>query len=342
MPGTITFVSVLGLVVVLTSAITPFVASARPDSEIKPMRCGVFLYYHIAKTGGTSMRNYFKSKVGKAKHLRLYADFAKKKGDSKFPNIFGSKNAGNVQALINSFVENPSPPIVWYLHHQSPALYCLKDMLIDARKKLEAKGCNLWVAFTLREPISHHISVVDFVSYYATKHGYDGGYYNSERLMCYATFTNRQLKYLLYNHPGPNRAPDGSATLNCSTPLIQMKDPDQQPWEKDQVMFWQCPRFAYPDNHRLEMTSTQLQQIDEVFGFTNMFCTLEDRWKCMNRIATVLQLDARAPHHNKNPQKSKISDTQMAAITHLERQSSEYYRRAIELQAAADKESNFI
>lgn len=152
--------------------------------------CGMYYYYHVGKTGGTSV-------------LKWQKDMARiSQGDIAFRGWYyfkeyqtGIWNEGlndMVLPMVNNIAANKHGKNYRWLsihqHHRTPGLRTMIPLLREWRRQLHSKGCKLVATVTLREPMPwieslltyNNISDSDIVQYLGMKH-------------------ERQSKYLLYN-----------------------------------------------------------------------------------------------------------------------------------------------
>eukprot|EP00049_Salpingoeca_infusionum_P023868 m.14247 g.14247 ORF g.14247 m.14247 type:complete len:137 (-) comp6171_c0_seq2:150-560(-) len=88
----------------------PVTQSSQEFSYVQPMSCGVLLYYHIPKTGGTSLRLYLEQKA-----KREDASFYFHKGD-QFTHTSMDEATETLQAYMADSIANRTKH-VWHIHH---------------------------------------------------------------------------------------------------------------------------------------------------------------------------------------------------------------------------------
>lgn len=126
--------------------------------------CGVYYYYHVGKTGGSSVFNWQRDIARKSQggikfnrwvYLSEYKQGVWKKDlDHKImPEIQNMIHNGNTTRHS------------WYSleqHHRTPGLRTMIPLLRKWRQQLEAQGCRLVTAVTLRSPQSWIESLVTY------------------------------------------------------------------------------------------------------------------------------------------------------------------------------------
>jgi len=166
-----------------------------PDRP-KPMKCGVFWFLHVPKTGGTTLMSYFKQQS--ALHGWKYADMwqmqVKPEDVPKAgPIHWGKWNMTEKWWGVMSEVEKPEPKVLVHTHHNMPGLgnsFFATEILAPMAHKLAKKGCELRFATVLRDAVEHVKSAAFF-----------GRVRNRRQMDRYGPRnSNPMTKYVVYNY----------------------------------------------------------------------------------------------------------------------------------------------
>jgi len=149
-----------------------------------PMMCGVLWFWHIEKTGGTTIRNYFKraDELGQLRDWK-YVDMFE--GRDAIRRKEGAENDGMNSVYWSDWeaseqwerakheLSKPAPKLIVHAHHHMPGLANrqLMQKFATMRAELEQKGCGLRLATVLREPWSLQESLVSYKIYQQGKYG---------------------------------------------------------------------------------------------------------------------------------------------------------------------------
>ena len=177
-------------------------------SDPNAVRCGVFWFLHIPKTGGDSVK-------------RLLGDMATAKGSKwTFVNLYHNPcdpllaspnisewNRSAAWHRAAAELRKPKPRLLVHQHHCSPGLGTyLLPQLKELERELSQRNCSLVLATVLREPVSRVVSSV---------------YFNEVPYSDVRSFVERrsdlQVKYIMFGHP--NKWPP-SVALGQATPEL--------------------------------------------------------------------------------------------------------------------------
>ena len=148
--------------------------------------CGILWYYHISKTGGSTVKSVLQqsAKTHGNDFIDLWWHW-----DSQY-------DWRSQIPIIESAVLNAQSGTQTIVHHHNggPMLISLVPQLIEWNRSLSSRGCRLWLATTVREPISHFISRMAFTGEKPA---------NLKRVLQAPSY---QTSHLLFNHA---RCPSG-------------------------------------------------------------------------------------------------------------------------------------
>jgi hypothetical protein len=142
------------------SEVEEFTSAQQPTEQPPSLECGVYYYYHVGKTGGTSVLDW-QQKIAKMaydeiKHIdwfyvREYMDgMWKFKLDKMIiPSVRKLASTGNGWISIHQ-------------HHRTPGLRMMIPLLQEWRENVEAKGCAFVTAVTIRKPLDWIRSLVTY------------------------------------------------------------------------------------------------------------------------------------------------------------------------------------
>jgi len=140
------------------------------------MQCGVFWFLHIGKAGGSTVEHRLnelqESPKGKAEgwhNDRLPMTPVNGRDTGKWHTYYsyeGWNNSRQWQSLLREVYTAKQPRFIMSAHHGTPGMgdYLLENEMPRLRKALEAKGCRLVLATTLREPVARTISSAQHMS----------------------------------------------------------------------------------------------------------------------------------------------------------------------------------
>ena len=146
---------------------TPCKAWCGMPDKPKPMKCGVFWFLHVPKTGGTTLMSYFKQQA--PLHGWKYADMwqmkVEKDDAQPGPIHWGSWNKTAKWQSVLSELAADKPKLLVHTHHNMPGLgnrYFATEVLAPLAQKLANKGCELRFATVLRDAVEHVKSAAFF------------------------------------------------------------------------------------------------------------------------------------------------------------------------------------
>lgn len=136
-------------------------------------KCGILYFYHVPKTGGSSM-DAFIHRIAKAEGMP-YINFW---GDDPSEHVQGSKPSyGSCHsrsfhlkptvAQIGKYARTLHPqtnPARVYVHHHhgGPMLTDFLPTIMKWQQQLRSRGCNLWLTTVLREPKGRLVSALSY------------------------------------------------------------------------------------------------------------------------------------------------------------------------------------
>ena len=160
-----------------------------------PMKCGIFWFLHVPKTGGTTLMSYFNTHA--AEQGWTYADMwnmAPKAGDAATgPIHWATWNKTAEWQKVEAALEEDAPKVLVHTHHNMPGLgnrFFATEVLAPLARKLESKGCELRFGAVLRDAVEHVKSAAFF-----------GAVRDSDDMAKYGPRnTNPMTKYVVYNY----------------------------------------------------------------------------------------------------------------------------------------------
>ena len=146
---------------------TPCKAWCGMPDKPKPMKCGVFWFLHVPKTGGTTLMSYFKQQAPRYgwKYADMWQMKVEKEDARPGPIHWGSWNkTAKWQSVLAELAED-HPKLLVHTHHNMPGLgnrYFVTEVLAPLAQKLAKKGCELRFATVLRDAVEHVKSAAFF------------------------------------------------------------------------------------------------------------------------------------------------------------------------------------
>ena len=190
-----------------------------PEDETAEMQCGVLMYVHQPNAGSERMYSYFDQKArGDDTDTRNGWDFfnfqwgaRRCAGQACFDGWDTKSEKWSILMQLVRIVEKPK--LIVHLYNVFPGLGMgfLENAISPLQAQLEAKGCGLKLATTLREPSAH-----------ALAHALDNGIGSTATTLSsgafskfFAQWSNHQTKYLLLNKRlWPAALHENNATLD--------------------------------------------------------------------------------------------------------------------------------
>ena len=116
----------------------------------------IFYYYHISKTGGTSIVDFFKYIVENVPNCILYdySDWDKLTPNQKDINFDVILNDDNIKKYDYIFIHH---------HHGYHGLMHYKNLLIKRKKELKSNGHDLKIFTTIRDVLSFNNSRINYL-----------------------------------------------------------------------------------------------------------------------------------------------------------------------------------
>jgi len=170
-----------------------------PQGESTHMKCGLFWFLHVPKTGGTTLASWLKERA--EMHGWSYANMWRlslnetEKGPMDSEVHWRTWNQSiQWQHHVLQELKRPRPHIIVHDHHQMPGLgnrFLREEVLKPMARELAEKGCEMRFATSLRDPVSHSMSRIR--NEFATE-----GIH--ERFMNFSKAnSNSMAKYVVYN-----------------------------------------------------------------------------------------------------------------------------------------------
>lgn len=163
----------------------------------------VYYYFHVPKTGGTSMVHFFRHLTKKLPKSKLY-NFDGKTGDMDYLERLHVKPKSNCKWCSNTPTifniklkklllhnSNEYDYIFVHHHHGYRGLMEYKDKLLEIKETLESNGHTMKIITTIRDIVSFNNSRLNY--------GIRLGYQRTKEDFLYADeMFNHQTKYLFY------------------------------------------------------------------------------------------------------------------------------------------------
>lgn len=158
-------------------------------------KCGVLWFLHISKTGGSSYHAYLEKKLERRELDALWEFWSK--GEKPYRPISFETN---LKPKLDQLVANPNGRLVAvHHHHGAPGMHVLMPVLQEYRKRLEQKGCNLFLTTIVRSPdewmkskMSYNLKSYHMVNEAAREKEW-------RRMLHEKGFDNGELRYILNN-----------------------------------------------------------------------------------------------------------------------------------------------
>lgn len=182
-------------------------------------KCGVLWFLHIPKTGGSSYAAYLQSKLDK-RSLHALWEFGSPE-EPHSPVSFETE----LKPTMDSFAADPRGRLV-AVHHRAgggaEGMEALLPTLLAYRKRLEAKGCNLFLSTVLRSPDGWMESMLSSrVSPELTTAAKEDEW---RRLLSTREFESGELRYLLSSSNDGPVVTAPQAAVSSSSPLSAADD----------------------------------------------------------------------------------------------------------------------
>ena len=158
----------------------------------------IYYYYHIPKTGGSSMLRFFNFLSHNLPNSKLYSFMASGRNINP-ENIDFNKilSTENIKKYDYIFIHH---------HHGYYGLIHYENILIKKKKELEINGHTIKIFTTIRDVLSFNNSRFNYIK---DKCGYKGNKYD---YLKNKNYWNVQTKYFFFCHHGPN--PRGKITID--------------------------------------------------------------------------------------------------------------------------------
>ena len=157
----------------------------------------IYYYYHIPKTGGSSMMEFLKFLSHNLPNSKLYDFTATKQNNPKNIDFNKILSTENILKYDYIFIHH---------HHGYHGLMHYENILIEKKKELEINGHTLKIFTTIRDILSFNNSRLNYIKYICGWHGNKSDFLENQEHF------NIQTKYFFFCHHG--EYPRGEITID--------------------------------------------------------------------------------------------------------------------------------